>query len=436
MDARIGYSTASRSAARTVGTDNAISNIYVTNSDHPTFRRLLVHHNDRYQNGHLMEWNFVNSSLVEESEFYYFHRHGMMNHNGDSNVFRRNYFNSRGYADLPDGRYSDPTYTGDVGITTYPATNSIIENNIGEGNSSTFDIQPDYGDAINNRYYGNISRDEGAFFAQARGNTLNRMARNTYFENLVSVPASSANAYSFYVRDTKNTHCVNCSFLGALYGGLADTQPGYAGDGAPTTYFTNVLSINHATAGFDISGQTDWAIDYSNAWSNATNYSPYDSHVTNSISIDPKMGTCKVLVPDNSPMKRAGKNGADIGANVLYRYQDGVLTTQPLWDPVTGRFPCGALVPGLNDVPGQSCFDVHQRLNVNTNGCPFPQGYGGTTLRGDLNGDDKRDLVDVRLLIYMLIGQQAKTPEADLTGDGAVTLADVQALIRLLVGIP
>jgi len=57
-------------------------------------------------------------------------------------------------------------------------------------------------------------------------------------------------------------------------------------------------------------------------------------------------------------------------------------------------------------------------------------------LRGDLNGDGTRDLADVRLLIYMLLGQQATTPEADLTGDGAVTLADVQALIRLMVGLP
>jgi len=57
-------------------------------------------------------------------------------------------------------------------------------------------------------------------------------------------------------------------------------------------------------------------------------------------------------------------------------------------------------------------------------------------LPGDLNNDGKRDLADVRLLIYMLLGQQPKTPEADLTGDGAVTLADVQALIRLIVGSP
>ena len=63
-------------------------------------------------------------------------------------------------------------------------------------------------------------------------------------------------------------------------------------------------------------------------------------------------------------------------------------------------------------------------------------GGGPTPTRGDLTGDGTRDLADVRLLIYMLLGQQPKTPEADLTGDGAVTLADVQALIRLMVGLP
>ena len=74
-------------------------------------------------------------------------------------------------------------------------------------------------------------------------------------------------------------------------------------------------------------------------------------------------------------MKGAGKNGADIGANVLYRYQDGVLTNLPLWDPTTGKFPCGSVVTGMNDVPGSSCNDVHQRLNVNTNGCSFPSSF-------------------------------------------------------------
>jgi hypothetical protein len=74
-------------------------------------------------------------------------------------------------------------------------------------------------------------------------------------------------------------------------------------------------------------------------------------------------------------MKTAGRNGTSIGATILNRYRDGILTSQPLWDPATGAFPCGAVVPGAND-GAKRCANIHTRLNVNTNGCLFPAGYG------------------------------------------------------------
>jgi hypothetical protein len=69
----------------------------------------------------------------------------------------------------------------------------------------------------------------------------------------------------------------------------------------------------------------------------------------------------------------AGADG-DVGANVVYRYQDGVLTPQPLWDPLTGAFPCGAIVPGINDDPSQSCSGAQQRFHVGTPDCALPTG--------------------------------------------------------------
>jgi hypothetical protein len=74
-------------------------------------------------------------------------------------------------------------------------------------------------------------------------------------------------------------------------------------------------------------------------------------------------------------MKRAGADGRDIGATVLRRYRDGVLTTERLWDATTGAFPCGPVVAGVNDDAARSCVGVHRRLNVNANGCAFPAGY-------------------------------------------------------------
>ena len=97
------------------------------------------------------------------------------------------------------------------------------------------------------------------------------------------------------------------------------------------------------------------------------------------------MGSCIVFIPQSSPMKGAGKNGEDIGANILKRYEEGVLTNQSLWDADTGAFPCGAIVSGLNDVSSSSCFDVHERLNVNANGCilEMAQEAGNASAAGD-----------------------------------------------------
>jgi parallel beta-helix repeat protein len=51
---------------------------------------------------------------------------------------------------------------------------------------------------------------------------------------------------------------------------------------------------------------------------------------------------------------------------------------------------------------------------------------------GDLNGDDRITLADLRLLVQMLTGRLTPTAAADLTGDGQVSLADAQELVRIL----
>jgi hypothetical protein len=149
----------------------------------------------------------------------------------------------------------------------------------------------------------------------------------------------------------------------------------------PSITLRNSLFFNNKGYGVlirDAEEHTSRVLEFLNAFGNAAgNYGPGTETRTNYLSIEPKLGACRVFPPANSPMKGAGKNGSDIGANILYVYENGKLTSQPLWKPGAGNFPCGAIIPGVNDLSGSSCFDVHKRLNVHNNGCPLPSGYTG-----------------------------------------------------------
>jgi hypothetical protein len=353
--------------------------VIASDSSHLTFQRMLVARPNRYCNCHLLTLVNTHDSLVEESEFYEYHRHALITAGGGSRVvFRRNYANSRLYPNIPGGYSETSPPGGDNAFIVYPGSDNVIENNISENAGlAGFDVEA-AGTSRNNRFLGNINLGGAAgIFLGVRGNTANEMPTDTLIENFVTLGTSE---YGGRFLSNRNTRCRNCTFFGGPRYGVAtnDLDGWWPEAPSPTVYFTNTLVLGGGSYGFSIRNQADWGIDFSNAHGSSINYAPAlgDPHITSSRSIDSQLGTCKVWIPESSPMKRAGRDGADIGANVLYRYVDGVLTSAPLWDTRTGEFPHGAVVRGVNDVPGQSAFDVHQRLNVNTNGCSFPSGYG------------------------------------------------------------
>ena len=373
------------------GIDNPDSRIHGTggafdfrNSHHLTFKHLLLHHNNRYNNSHLLTLIRVTDSLVEESEFYYFHRHAVMTKPGSRNTFRRLYCHSRGYGNIPGGyqNWHGP-HGGAVCVSFYPADNSIVENSIADATTgSVFDIQASGPTpADNNRFLGNISLNtEYGAVIKARaepGATALAMPKNNTVTNFVAIGVEKV---GIYFRGVRNQRCDHCMLLNnpAGAGLIVDVEAAGPGDGSYSFFSENSLSLSNGGPGFRITpGIQTWSIAHANSSGNRVNYDPssgenYDVKK----SVDPAIGTCRAWIPDDSPMKGAGKNGKDIGANILYRYQDGILTDVPLWNPSTGEFPHGALVVGLNDVAGQSLFDVHKRLNVNSNGCMFPIDYG------------------------------------------------------------
>ncbi len=353
-------------------------------SHHLIFRRLLLHHNNRYNNSHLLTLIQVTDSLVEESEFYYFHRHAVMTKPGSRNVFRRLYCHSRGYGNITAGyQNGHGSHGGAVCVSLYPADNTIIENSIADATTgSVFDIQASGPTpADNNRFLGNIAFEtEYGAVIKARpepGQTALAMPKNNTITHFVSIGVERVGLYFRGVKNQRCDHCMVIKSRGSS-GIVVDVEDAAPGDGQYSFFSDNSVSISNSGVGMNITAQIqNWIISSANSFGNKTDYWPkLTNSYVKSKSIDTLLGSCRVWIPDGSSMKNAGVDGADIGANILYRYKDGVLTDVPLWDPSTGEFPHGALVSGVNDVEGQSLFDVHKRLNVNRNGCLFPAGYG------------------------------------------------------------
>jgi parallel beta-helix repeat protein len=363
--------------------------LFIRDSNNLVLRRILIHQVDWGISCDLTIYaNCANTAAVqtlgsdnltfEENELYNFHRHGFsLNQSAiygggtGGHVLRRNYCNAR---------QADRGVSHGNCIVAYPSSNNIIENNISEETSTGYDIEADYATdangASNNRFLGNISHGDGGLFHES---CRSFRPTNTFLKDNVGVNETSV---GIYLRGSKNARVENNTIIAAPDAGLAvDDQEcqSYLGE---STSFTEVNSlVLDSGNGFSISpiAVNPWSVRNSNSYGNFINYYPASnvSNYTNPLSQNPRLGQCKLWIPDNSPMKGAGVGGADIGANVLYAYEAGVLTNKPLWDSNTGEFLyAGAIVPGVNDVPGRSLFDIQERLNIGAvNGCDFPRDY-------------------------------------------------------------
>ena len=99
------------------------------------------------------------------------------------------------------------------------------------------------------------------------------------------------------------------------------------GNGVPTV--TNNVFTNNTTA---ISGNVQGS--YNDYWQNSQNGGT--PGMTDK-QVDPGYDTAKYglgayfFVPANSSLKGGGQGGSDIGANIIYEYENGQLTNKPLW---------------------------------------------------------------------------------------------------------
>jgi hypothetical protein len=388
----------------------------VEESDHIELKRVLAVWPDRYRNVHGINIAESEHVLLEDCEVYAFHRHGISVYRSRDVTVRRCYVNSRGQLDLPDGYASDRP-GGDEAIVLYGSSDSRIESSIAEYQLRGFEIHGDEnpfgtGGGYRNQVLGSVhfTGHSGEHFAAnvdtRMGATTDFVVRPVYDNLYRDFVALQPSDEGFELRSTVKTRLENVTIVEPLNDALdvedfthsaSGHRPicGYAlsnefFDGMDKSIFggslffdcsmtlVNGLALDGAGDGLRVTSPAfSWQVRHSNfagmaGFQFADGENPADDagNVRHSMSAQPTgMGPngngTWVFVPPDSDMKGAGENGADIGANVLRRYVDGVLGNQPLWDPASGAFPCGAEVSGWNDAAaGPSCSGVHTRLGV------------------------------------------------------------------------
>lgn len=370
-------------AADTGGDDPNLAQ--VRNSSQIVLRRLLLHHVNRFSDADVLILGpDATDVLVEESEAYFFHRVGFSTWRSNRLTFRRNYQNSRGYPDLlagdplwpsgtaaRDGYATDPPDRGGSSARIYNASESIIENNIGEGNTWTR-FMADRTDS-DVRFLGSIEFDTLYGFHSIPVGSDAAIISDLVVSHCVGL----FGLYSgHWYRSTEGVQCDHCTSIGSRDRGIRCDRTSSPSVPLASCTCTDCLSMSSTAAGYYIADQDSWSVVNSVGFGNETLASPPETDPLMDVTeLDPELGGCLVYLPTASPLVGAGSGGSDIGANITHRHVDGVLTDIPLWDPDTGAFPCGALISGVNDDPDTGCIGVHTRLAVGTADCPLPYDY-------------------------------------------------------------
>lgn len=391
------YATSADNPSQTTGGGRPF---YMADSNHITFRNLVGKNPNRYSNAGLFISIRSQDILLEDLEGYIFHRHCTSGFNNERMVVRRVYCNPRG-GKIAGGFGLDqgPIGSGASLFSMYPCRDCILENSIADGTTHPMflnEMNATFGDGITmsgSKVLGSIcykcNYGNGIVPNARNAEGLNYAPQNILIRDVALIDFDSP-SYGIRLIDGVNITIDHVTAMSVP--GVGDsTQHGFVASdatsgGAPrgstpaqnSFVLTNYIATGFAGRGFAVSGFDTWSGSYIFAFNNASNASPAftDPHWSNTFTTDPGMGTCKLWVPAGAAAKGAGSGGSDIGATILYRYVDGVLTTTPLWDTVTGAFPHGAAdVDGTNRVAGESLFDFHTRVNVNSGGCSFPAGY-------------------------------------------------------------
>lgn len=368
------------------------------------YKCIFQQNNNAENTHHIQAWSpntGAGGHLVEQCEFYNYNRHGVIFTKSNNNRMRLCYCNGGDEPDVTGGFHSvsynstgGAVQTGDFGGAAYPASGNIFESNIFEKVWMGSSIQAT-GVSSGNTFIGNIDIDcYYGHVSGARGNSRTLAPQNTVIKHQLSLRPYY---YGTSMRACENVLASHISVFDetgqALIGVISDRDASNAGD--PTYYSTYIDHVSVVALGSAIGrgvyvtsqiAAVEWGINYANAYNTTTPFEPSSSNgqgtIANTSTVDPQFGDIRLWIPngDNgtntSPLSGAGANGSDIGATILYAYENGVLTSDPLWDASTGAWLYALPeVSGVNDSAGAKAGDVHERITPVGGRGVFPSTY-------------------------------------------------------------
>ncbi len=238
-------------------------------------------------------------------------------------------------------------------LNIYGTNHSIMENCIAT-RSSTANYNPAGIDITNNPWnddyyssynslYGNIVYKIVQAWAMADYSAQPITVDNTFDNNVIIGGTSGEGQYGFLQKGDASLTLNHMTIVNAATNAFLsaeDTEytknPGF---GIGTTLKnSSIFSILSTGTGFYVNNDPDFLYftnRYNNLYGMSTNYGGLASAGTGEIYVNPSYDTATygngayLMVP--SALKGKGESGSDIGAEILYRYVDGVLTSTHLW---------------------------------------------------------------------------------------------------------
>lgn len=351
-----------------------------------TLRRLLLMRSNHSRHSHVLRVLEAARVLVEDCETYDFYHNAFEAVRTEGVTFRRNYFHSRSATSEGNAVGTDDPTRGEIAIQVEESSSPLLENNVAEVVGIGFSV---VGRAVGSSYtdpapypvsgarlFGNLVRDAvtAGFRVETRCNEAvpcqlpERIARDTLIVDGVVLQADTGVS----VDAGPGTRVDNVTAVEVRNGVQLWQGPGNVGlEFSASAARSLVRGYSGVAYG---ASAADWFFEHCAAdapAASAVDFSPKDERVRLPV-MAAGSDSCVAYLDADSALRGAAGIEGDVGANVVFRYVDGVLTSQPLWQTATGAFPCGAIVPGINDDPSQSCSGVHERFRIGNSDCALP----------------------------------------------------------------